>query len=395
MRAHGTRACYVFGPESGSDRSKGCRCEPCREANRSYARERDRATRRPDVAVEPAYIDATEVREHLLWLHRQGVGRRAINAQSGVALSSIVKLRTGQLTRCRPTTARKILDVLPSDVSDGALVDARKTWRLINALVRAGYTRSYIAGRLGSTAETPALQIGRRRCTAANARAVRALHHELLGDTLPALSPANTPRATPKADVLTDEQRAMVEANTGLIGWVLNRRRTPDLEWEDSFQDGLFGLIRAVQLFDPARGFKFSTYAEAWIRQAVQRGRATYLGIGYRQNRDDWVTPISIDAPVGDGDSLDLGGLIPDERQAPAEQAEAAALVEQIAGFVAELDLDRVDKVIVEDLFTPTDESWLQRDTRVAADLGISREVIRQRRIRLQGRLRAWAEVAA
>lgn len=199
MRAHGTRACYVWGPEPGQDRSRGCRCEPCRAANRAYARGWDRARRRPDGDRSPAYIDATEVRRHLRWLQRQGVGRRAVHTASGVALSSIAKLRNGTVTRCRPETAEALLLVFPVDAAPGALVDARPTWRLLDDLIGRGFTRRDLARRLGSTARNPALQVGRTRVTAATATQVRSLHAELTADSA-------APRHTPPAAV-EDKER--------------------------------------------------------------------------------------------------------------------------------------------------------------------------------------------
>ena len=76
---------------------------------------------------------------------------------------------------------------------------------------------------------------------------------------------------------LTDDQRDMVAANTGLIGFVLNRRAKHLIggiySEADAWQDGVFGLARAVQKFDPTRGYRFSTYALPHIMQAMQRGR--------------------------------------------------------------------------------------------------------------------------
>ncbi len=159
MRAHGSRACYVFGVEPGSDRSKGCRCEPCVEANRVYARERDRATRRPDVELEPAYIDATEVRKHLRMLSRRGVGLRTVAERAGLGRTALSKLKSGKVRRCRPSTADAILLVFPVDARAGAYVDAGPTWRLLDELIAHGYTRTDLARRLGSKAKTPALQL--------------------------------------------------------------------------------------------------------------------------------------------------------------------------------------------------------------------------------------------
>lgn len=76
---------------------------------------------------------------------------------------------------------------------------------------------------------------------------------------------------------LTDDQRAMVAANTGLIGFVLNTKAKHLIggvyDHADAWQDGVFGLARAVQKFDPTLGYRFSTYALPHIMQAMQRGR--------------------------------------------------------------------------------------------------------------------------
>jgi len=70
---------------------------------------------------------------------------------------------------------------------------------------------------------------------------------------------------------LTDEQRAMVEANVGLVyGFVLRRYGREHPKHDDLVQAGVFGLMRAAQKYDPAKA-KFSTYANYWIRQATQR----------------------------------------------------------------------------------------------------------------------------
>lgn len=180
MRAHGTRACYVFGPEPGSDRSRGCRCEPCRDANRVYARDRDRATRRPDVVVTPAYVDASEAADHLRWLRSQGVGLRTVSARSGVSRSTLHQLAGGTRARATEATIDRILAVGRHAAHGAALVEAKETWRLLDDLLAHGFTRTFLARSLGSAATNPALQISRDRVTAENARKVKDLHRRLL-----------------------------------------------------------------------------------------------------------------------------------------------------------------------------------------------------------------------
>jgi RNA polymerase primary sigma factor len=73
-----------------------------------------------------------------------------------------------------------------------------------------------------------------------------------------------------------DEQarKRLVEKNLRLVVTVAKKYRGMGLPFEDLIQEGNVGLIKAVDKFDPERGYKFSTYAVWWIRQAVQRAVA-------------------------------------------------------------------------------------------------------------------------
>ena len=78
------------------------------------------------------------------------------------------------------------------------------------------------------------------------------------------------------------EMKPNAEQHVGLVHmWA--RRMAPVGDREDYVQDGMVGLLRALDAFDPEKGFKFSTYASYWIRQAMQRGaqtRSNWFGIG-------------------------------------------------------------------------------------------------------------------
>lgn len=179
VRAHGTQACYVWGPEPGSLPGRGCRCDECRAASSAY----NRALKR---RVVPTTVDAEPVREHLRELGRAGVGLKQITRLTGVSGGALAKIiygtpradgtRRPPARRVRVETRDRLLAVKPSDQADGAWVPAKETWRHVETLLGRGWTKAAIAARLGQTSGR--LQLGTMTVTAHHARVIRGLLDE-------------------------------------------------------------------------------------------------------------------------------------------------------------------------------------------------------------------------
>lgn len=174
MRAHGTRARYMHG--AGPGEGDGCRCVDCSIAAGDYERERQRQRR----AGVPAYIDATEARGHLEWLSGQGIGTRTVAARTGLSRSTVTKIRKGESTQCRQSTADRILGVHLGKAAPGAYIDGTRTLEQVQDIIDQGWTRVGIARRIVSL-DARALQIAPGgRVTSETASKVAALHREVM-----------------------------------------------------------------------------------------------------------------------------------------------------------------------------------------------------------------------
>jgi len=93
-----------------------------------------------------------------------------------------------------------------------------------------------------------------------------------------------------------------IEKNMRLVIMIAKRYRGFQIPFEDLIQEGTFGLERAVDLFDPERGFKFSTYASWWIRASVQRfcrdkGRVVRIPVHMQEAFEKYQTIMEKDDP--------------------------------------------------------------------------------------------------
>jgi len=162
---HGVRARY----------SIGCRCQDCRRANNEYEKNRNYRRQTGDWNGR---VDATRAREHLRALSHQGVGRHAVEDVTGIASTILCGIISGARKRVSARNERKILAVDLACSKDGAHIDSRPTWLLLDKLLDSGYTARQLAAWLGSKAKVPSLQLKRgHRITAIKASKIERLYN--------------------------------------------------------------------------------------------------------------------------------------------------------------------------------------------------------------------------